>query len=79
MSDGHVIGSVALVALTSMAAVDSPIDREALLVDIEIDSLDLVELTQILEEECDVSLSANAFADAVTVGDVIDVARSHTA
>jgi acyl carrier protein len=79
VSDGHVIDSVALAALTSMAAVDGPIGRDALLVDIEIDSLDLVELTQILEEECDVTVSVNAFADAATVGDVIDVARSHTA
>lgn len=78
-SDGHVTDSVALSALASMAAVDGPIGRDALLADIEIDSLDLVELTQILEEECDVSVSVNAFADAVTVGDVIDVARSHAA
>jgi acyl carrier protein len=73
------IDSAALAALASMAAVDGPIAPDALLVDIEIDSLDLVELTQILEEEHELNVSASAFADVARVSDVIDVVRSHLA
>jgi acyl carrier protein len=66
-----------LTALASMAAVDRPFTRDALLADVDIDSLDLVELTQVLEDECELSVPADAFAAVVSVGDVIDVVRSH--
>lgn len=79
VSDRQMVGSVVLTALASMAVADGPFALDALLVEIEIDSLDLVELTQILEDECEVSVPANAFADVASVGDVIDVVRSHLA
>lgn len=68
-----------LAALASMAAVDGPFTRDALLADIDIDSLDLVELTQILEDDCELSIPTDAFAVVVSVGDVIDVVRSRIA
>ena len=68
-----------LTGLASMAAVDGPLTRDALLADLDIDSLDLVELTQILEDECEVSIPADAFAVVVSVGDVIDVVWSRIA
>ncbi|HEU4393306.1 MAG TPA: acyl carrier protein [Solirubrobacterales bacterium] len=73
------VDGVIITALVSMAAVEGPIDLGAPLADAEIDSLDLVELTQILEEECELSVPPNAFVDVVSAGDVIDVVRSHAA
>ncbi|MGC1850847.1 MAG: phosphopantetheine-binding protein [Solirubrobacterales bacterium] len=77
MSDARLVDSVVLDALDSMAAVDGPLALDMQLADVEIDSLDLVELTQILEEESQIGIAANAFADAISVGDVIDAVRSH--
>lgn len=77
MNDTQLIDRVVLTALRSMAAVDRPLLPEVQLVDVEIDSLDLVELSQILEEETEVGVAASAFADVVSVGDVIDVVRGH--
>lgn len=79
MSDRQSIYSAAFAALTSMAAIDGPIALGAPLADVEIDSLDLVELTQILEEDHELRVSASAFADVVSVGDVLDVVRGHLA
>jgi acyl carrier protein len=73
VSDRQSIGRAALAALASMATVDGPIAPDALLADIEVDSLDLVELAQILEEEHGLSVSASAFAEVVRVSDVIEV------
>jgi len=77
VSDRQLIGSTVLTALASMATADGPFALDELLVEIDIDSLDLVELTQILEDECEVSVPTNAFADVTSIGDVIDVVRSH--
>lgn len=74
--DRNMVDSATLAALASMSAVDGPFSLDALLVDMEIDSLDLVELTQILEDECEVSLTAGVFSDVASVGDVIAVVRS---
>lgn len=68
-----------LAALASMAAVDGPLDADSLLADVDIDSLDLVELTQLLEDDCGLAIPANAFAGVASVGDVIAVVRSHLA
>lgn len=76
MSDARLVDSVVLDALDSMAAIDGPLTLDTRLADAEIDSLDLVELTQILEDEGEVEIAASAFADAVSVGDVVDVVRS---
>jgi acyl carrier protein len=76
-SASGLVNGVIITALISMAAVEGPLDLGAPLTDVEIDSLDLVELTQILEEECELSVPPGAFADVVSAGDVIDVVRSH--
>jgi acyl carrier protein len=73
VTDRNSIHRAALAALASMAVVDGPLALDALLADLEIDSLDLVELTQILEEEHGLAVSAGAFAEAVRVSDVIAV------
>jgi len=78
-SDSDPIERSILTALASMAAVEGPLTRDALLADADIDSLDLVELTQVLEDECALSIPANAFAGVASVGDVIDVVRSRIA
>jgi acyl carrier protein len=75
--DSSQVDSTALTALASMAAVDRPLSCDVLLADVEIDSLDLVELTQILEEECGVTVVAGAFSDVASVGDLIEVVRKH--
>jgi acyl carrier protein len=62
-----------LETLRTMASAPEAIAREATLAELDIDSLDLVELTQILEEEQGVVLgSGRKFDDLRTVGDVLD-------
>ncbi|MDX6627112.1 MAG: acyl carrier protein [Solirubrobacterales bacterium] len=47
--------------------------REASLEDLDIDSLDLVELAQIVEDEFGVELRGDDVKDVKTVGEVIDL------
>jgi acyl carrier protein len=47
--------------------------REASLEDLDIDSLDLVELAQIVEDEYGVELRGDDVKDVKTVGEVIDL------
>jgi acyl carrier protein len=49
------------------------IKPEATFEDLDIDSLDLVELAQIIEERYDVRLERDDFKDITTVGAAIDV------
>ena len=49
------------------------IKPEATFEDLDIDSLDLVELAQIVEERYDVRLEREDFKDVTTVGAAIDV------
>jgi acyl carrier protein len=57
---------------------EGEITREASFEALDVDSLDLVELAQIIEDEFGVELDGDAVKDVNTVGDVIDlvVARS---
>jgi acyl carrier protein len=57
---------------------EGDVTRAATFEDLDVDSLDLVELAQIVEEEFGVELDGDAVKDVKTVGDVIDlvVARS---
>ena len=57
---------------------EGEITREATFEDLDVDSLDLVELAQIVEDEFGVELDGDSVKDVKTVGDVIDlvVARS---
>jgi acyl carrier protein len=49
------------------------LSREATLEDLDVDSLDLVELAQIVEDEYGVELKGDDVKDVNTVGDVIDL------
>ena len=49
------------------------VTREATFEDLDVDSLDLVELAQIIEDEFGVELDGDAVKDVRTVGDVIDL------
>ena len=52
---------------------EGEISREATFEDLDVDSLDLVELAQIVEDEFGVELDGDAVKDVKTVGDVIDL------
>ena len=58
--------------LTEIGA-DGEISREATFEDLDVDSLDLVELAQIVEDRFGVELDGEAVKDVRTVGDVIDL------
>ena len=49
------------------------LSREATLEDLDVDSLDLVELAQIVEDEYGVELRGDDVKDVKTVGEVIDL------
>lgn len=55
------------------------LSREATLEDLDIDSLDLVELAQIVEDEFGVELKGDDVKDVKTVGEVIDLVVSKAA
>ena len=55
---------------------EGEITRDATFEDLDVDSLDLVELAQIVEEEFGVELDGDAVKDVKTVGDVIDLVVS---
>jgi acyl carrier protein len=52
---------------------EGEISREATFESLDIDSLDVVELAQIVEDEFGVELEADDLKDVKTVGDVIDL------
>jgi acyl carrier protein len=57
---------------------EGEVSRQATFEDLDVDSLDLVEVAQIVEDEFGVELDGDSMKDVKTVGDVIDlvVARS---
>ncbi len=59
--------------LTEVGAETSAISRDATLEELDVDSLDLVELAQIVEEKFGVELDGDAVKDVRSVGDVIDL------
>ena len=60
-------------SLVNFGADADAVTRDATLEDIDIDSLDLVELTQVVEEQYDIDLEGSDFKNIKTVGDVIDL------
>ena len=58
--------------LTEIGA-EGDITRDATFESLDVDSLDLVELAQIVEDEFGVELDGGAVKDVKTVGDVIDL------
>jgi acyl carrier protein len=65
-------------AIASFGPDPEQITREATFEELDIDSLDLVELAQIVEEEYGVELKSEDMKEMKTVGDAVDliVARS---
>jgi acyl carrier protein len=60
-------------SLISFGANADDISREAELTALDIDSLDLAELSQIIEEQFGVELTSGDVAEIATVGDAIDL------
>lgn len=63
---------VVFTALDDFGADPDRITRDARLEDLEVDSLDLVELGQIIQDEYGVRLELEKFRGVETVGDAID-------
>jgi acyl carrier protein len=59
-------------ALPQFGVEPSEISRDATLEDLDIDSLDVAELSQIIEEEYGIQLRGDDARNIKTVGDVID-------
>jgi acyl carrier protein len=59
--------------LVELGAERTALSREATLKDLDVDSLDLVELAQIVEDEFGVELRGDDVKNVRTVGDVIDL------
>ncbi|MGA2007344.1 MAG: phosphopantetheine-binding protein [Solirubrobacteraceae bacterium] len=66
-------------SLVSFGANADDINREAELTALDIDSLDLAELSQIIEEQFGVELTSGDVAEIATVGDAIDLVAERTA
>jgi len=60
-------------AITSFGPDPEAITREATFEELDIDSLDLVELAQIVEEEYGVELKSDDMKQLKTVGDAVDM------
>jgi acyl carrier protein len=59
--------------LVAFGADAGAVTPDATLEDIDVDSLDLVELTQVVEETYDIDLDGADFKNIKTVGDVVDL------
>jgi acyl carrier protein len=59
--------------LVELGSERGELSREASLEDLDVDSLDLVELAQIVEDEFGVELRGDDVKDVKTVGEVIDL------
>ena len=60
-------------ALPQFGVDESAISRDATFEDLDVDSLDLAELSQIIEDEHGVQLKGDDVAKIKTVGDAIDL------
>ncbi|HEV2787229.1 MAG TPA: acyl carrier protein [Solirubrobacteraceae bacterium] len=67
------IESTVIENLVSFGADPDVVSRDATLEDIDVDSLDLVELTQVVEETYGIDLDGADFKQISTVGDVVDL------
>ncbi len=66
-------------ALPQFGVEPDDITREATFEDLDVDSLDLAELSQIIEEEFGVALKGEDVAKIKTVGDAVDLVVSRSA
>ena len=60
-------------SLVTFGADPDAITRDAELEQLDVDSLDLAELSQVIEEQFGVELSAGDVAEIKTVGDAVDL------
>lgn len=67
------IEQVVFDSLKTFGADEAAIAREATFETLDVDSLDLAELAQIVEEEFGVAIKSGDVAELETVGDVIDL------
>jgi acyl carrier protein len=67
------IETMVIESLASFGADPEALTREATLDSVDVDSLDLVELTQVVEETYSIDLEGADFKKIKTVGDVIDL------
>ena len=66
-------------ALPQFGVEESDISRDATFEDLDVDSLDLAELSQIIEDEYGVQLKGDDVAKIKTVGDAVDLVVSRAA
>ncbi len=67
------IEAVVIEALAEFGADADALTRDATLDSVDVDSLDLVELTQVVEERYEIDLESADFKKIKTVGDVVDL------
>ena len=67
------IEATVIESLAEFGADPAALTRDASLEEVDIDSLDLVELTQVVEERYDIDLENADFKKIKTVGDVVDL------
>ena len=75
----EVIEETLIDALVAMGPERDQITRSAKLADLEIDSLDLVELLQVAEEQFGVQIDPDEAKDVTTVGDAFDLITARAA
>jgi acyl carrier protein len=78
MADTDQIEKVITESLVTFGADPDAINRDAELEALDVDSLDLAELSQIIEEQFGVELTSNDVATIKTVGDAIDLVAART-
>lgn len=71
-----VVGEELEKALTEMGAEMDNYSRDASFEELDVDSLDLVELAQVVEDEFGVQLAGDDMKELKTVGDAIDLVVS---
>ena len=67
------IETMVIESLASFGADPEALTRDATLDSVDVDSLDLVELTQVVEETYKIDLESADFKKIKTVGDVVDL------
>lgn len=72
-ADTTTIESVVFSALSEFGADKATITRDATFEQLDVDSLDLAELSQIVDDEFGVSIKSSDVESLKTVGDVLDL------
>ncbi|MDP2712024.1 MAG: acyl carrier protein [Solirubrobacteraceae bacterium] len=67
------IEAMVIDSLATFGADPDVLSRDATLEEVDVDSLDLVELTQVVEEAYEIDLDNADFKQIKTVGDIVDL------